>query len=500
MRRTAVALVSLVLLAASFGAAVAATGTPPRPGAAGIGDPYFPLDGNGGYDVQRYGIKVSFEPRTHALVGSVAIKATSLQALSRFDLDLVGLVVDSLHVDGAAASWSRTAHELRVRPRHTLKKGRAFTVRVRYHGVPRLLDEGPLGQNGVFPTSDGSLVVGQPHVAATWFPVNDHPLDKAAYSVAITVPKGLEAVSNGRLVEARTRGSHTTWRWSERAPMASYLATATTGQFRLRSYTKNGISYLDAIDPALYRTGSPSIGQVAEESLAEQPKILSFLATVLGPYPFKEAGGIVDDDPDIGYALENQTRPIYSKVFFTGGTVADNDWVVTHELAHQWTGDDLALSRWQDIWLNEGFATYMEWLWSQNQQRDTAEEYFDSFATIPAGDEFWSLKIGAPGATSIFDDPVYYRGAMTLHALRHEIGDADFFRLVKRWTSSGAGGNVTTAQFVALAETVSGKNLGAFFRTWLFTGSKPSGLSSSRVRRDAKLRDLLAEQLARPRH
>jgi aminopeptidase N len=386
-----------------------------------------------------------------------------------------------------------------VRPRHAIAKGRAFTVRIRYHGKPRLLDEGVLGDNGVFPTADGFLVVGQPHVAATWFPVNDHPRDKAVYAVAITVPKGVEAVSNGRLASTRTRGGHTTWLWRESAPMASYLATATTGQFKLRKYEQDGISYVDAIDPALYRSGAPSTGRIAEQVLRQQPRILKFLSGVLGPYPFKDAGGIVDNDPDIGFALENQTRPIYSRAFFTSGSVADNDWVVTHELAHQWTGDSLAVASWRDIWLNEGFATYMEWLWSESQGRGTAQQIFDSFSTIPADDEFWSLEIGDPGAGGIFDDPVYFRGAMTLHALRQKVGDEDFFRLVKRWTGLHAGGNVSTAQFVALAESVSGEELDSFFHTWLHTESKPAGLSATRVSVSKVRRDLLAEQLARPR-
>jgi aminopeptidase N len=488
MRTAVVALASLTLIAATTATAVGSSSASPGLGAPGIGDPYFPHDGNGGYDVQRYGIHVAFNPRTHGLVGSVAIKARSLQPLARFDLDLVGLKVDAVHVNGANAKWSRGTHELRVRPKHALAKGHHFTVRIRYHGTPRVLHEGDLGDNGVFPTADGSLVVGQPHVAATWFPVNDHPRDKASYAVDITVPKGLEALSNGRLARKHTRGGHTTWSWKESAPMASYLATATTGQFKLKTYKKNGISYVDAIDPTLYGISAgpgATIGSLAEEALDEQPKILKFLEGVLGPYPFKDAGGIVDNDPDIGFALENQTRPIYAKAFFASGDLAANDGVVTHELAHQWTGDSLALGRWQDIWLNEGFATYMEWLWSEDQGRDTADTLYDNIASIPADSSFWSLKIGAPGASNIFADSTYYRGAMTLHALRHKIGNATFFRLVKRWTSSHAGGNVTTPQFIALAESISGQDLGAFFRTWLYTASKPAGLPSSKARRGA---------------
>ena len=172
--------------------------------------------------------------------------------------------------------------------------------------------------------------------------------------------------------------------------------------------------------------------------------------------------------------------------------------MVTHELAHQWTGDDLALARWRDIWLNEGFATYMEWLWSQDQGRDSADDIFGFYSGIPADDPFWQLTIGDPGPDRLFDGAVYGRGAMTLHALRGRIGDADFFRLLKRWTALHSGGNVTTAQFRRLAESVSGQRLGAFFRTWLYTTGKPAGLPESSARR-AGSPDVVARLLRQPR-
>ncbi|MEO7350401.1 MAG: M1 family aminopeptidase [Marmoricola sp.] len=694
MRRIVVALVSLLLLAGSAAAAVSATNTPPGPGAPGIGDPYFPKDGNGGYDVRHYRIHVTYDPATNGLVGRVEIRARSLQALSRLNLDLVGLKVDAVRVDDASAAWSRTAHELKVTPKHAIAKGHRFSVVVRYHGVPKVLNEPALGESGVFPTADGALVVGQPHVAATWFPVNDHPSDKATYSVSITVPKGLEALSNGYLSSKRTRGATTTWNWRMTKPMASYLATATTGQFNLKTYKRDGLSFIDAIDPVLFRkplprtggqyvlsggddngykrlirtiavpagggrltfhvtrntertwdffaveanpvgtndwttlpdlnghssqdtgnscfswqqihpflahyqgfdaqdnctptgtTGSwnavsgasdgyetwsvdlsayagkrvqlalsvisdetvsnpgawvddiagpggqgttsfepdgntmdgwvasappagspanvstwrvassdprPSTGANARAALDREPAALRFLATILGPYPFKQAGGIVDDDPSIGFALENQTRPIYSKDFFTVAG-EENDSVITHELAHQWIGDNLALYRWRDIWLNEGFATYMEWLWSEDQGRDSADDIFGFYTGIPADDPFWQLTIGDPGPANLFDGAVYGRGAMTLHALRGKIGDDDFFRLLKRWTAIHSGGNVTTPQFIALAERISGQELGPFFKSWLYTASKPAGLPTARLQKGAAHAGLLQEK------
>ncbi len=222
-----------------------------------------------------------------------------------------------------------------------------------------------------------------------------------------------------------------------------------------------------------------SPGERAAAALKREPEILRFLSGYLGPYPFKQAGGIVDDDPDLAYALENQTRPIYSKDFFIGNYVVDDSSVVVHELAHQWTGDSVSVARWQDIWLNEGFATYTEWLWSEHEGNGTAQQIFDAFAAQPADSFPWGVTIGDPGADDVFDGAVYYRGAMTLHALRTRIGDDAFFRLLRRWTAVHKGGNATIDQFQALAERISGQKLALFFRTWLYSPDKPAGLGGS---------------------
>jgi aminopeptidase N len=174
----------------------------------------------------------------------------------------------------------------------------------------------------------------------------------------------------------------------------------------------------------------------------------------------------------VGFALENQTRPTYSPFFFFGGPA---DWVVVHELAHQWYGDSLALYRWQHIWLNEGFATYAEWLWSEREGDATAQEIFDSLTLIPRDDFFWELEIGDPGPIALFDFPVYARGAMTLHALRTEVGDDTFFAILQAWSRTQRNGTVTTREFIRLAERLSGQQLDDLFDVWLSAG-KPAGL------------------------
>jgi peptidase M1-like protein/immune inhibitor InhA-like protein len=222
----------------------------------------------------------------------------------------------------------------------------------------------------------------------------------------------------------------------------------------------------------------PSFGTVARASFAREPEILKFLASKFGPYPFKDAGGIVDNLRDVGFALENQTRPIYAQEFFYDQIGGDS--VVVHELAHQWYGDSVSVHHWADIWLNEGFATYAEWMWSEQEGLGTAQEIFDAnYEGIPADDPFWTLTIGDPGPEDLFDNPVYTRGGMTLHVLRLTVGDDAFFTILRKWASMKRGGNGSIAEFIALSEHVSHQNLDALFDAWLFTPAKPAAPASA---------------------
>jgi aminopeptidase N len=480
----------VVVAAVVMGVAMSGSGAqaaPFSPGAPGVGDPYFPDYGNGGYDVRHYGLQLAYDPTTDVLDGTARIRARATQGLSRFDLDFVGMNVRSIKVNGRPATWSRTAHELVVTPARGITNRSLFTVRVTYDGVPQQIDSPTLGQYGFFHTDDGAIVAGEPEAAAFWFPVNDHPRDKASYTFAVTAPAGLDVLANGTLRSSRTRADRTTWMWDARQPMASYLAFIAIGRFDVNRYRTGGVEFIDALDPRLDQQIAPPVeddpdapptyGQRIRASFAEQPEILRFLTSVFGPYPFDQAGGIVDVGGPL-FALETQTRPIYSKDFWNAGVdgfFAGTSTVV-HELAHQWVGDLVAVDRWQDIWLNEGFATYAEFLWSERQGGPTAQDLFDVLATIPASDPFWTVVIGDPGQERLFDIAIYLRGAMALHALRLEVGERPFARILRLWAGSQRGGTATVEEFIAFAERMTGQNLDDLFQTWLYTPAKPQGI------------------------
>ncbi|WNM32322.1 M1 family metallopeptidase [Streptomyces sp. Li-HN-5-11] len=455
-REAVVATVPVAVAALLAAASPASAGTI---GSAGAGDPYFPLAGNGGYHVVHYDLKLHYDPETEHLDGTAVLTARATQRLTRFDLDLDGLKVTGLTVDHVKAGYRRDGQELVVTPRTALPGGREFRVTVTYSGRPGPVTDPDGSLDGWIPTSDGAFVAGEPQGAMTWFPANGHPEDKSSYDFAITVPEGTTAVANGVYLGSRTAGGRTTFRWSQPEPMAAYLATATVGKFQVQQYTtRDGLKVFNAVDP---REAS-----AAARVLKKLPSVLEWESKLFGPYPFRAAGAIVDHAPKVGYALETQGRPLYDS--------APSVSTLVHESAHQWFGDSVSLTRWKDIWLNEGFATYAEWLYAEQHGGPSAQKTFDDLYARRAGDSLWAFPPGDPGSgENIFAAPVYNRGAMTLHELRRAVGDPVFFRILRAWAACHRHGHGTTGQFTALAKRISGRNLDGLFHTWLYGRGKP---------------------------
>ncbi|MFB9178059.1 M1 family metallopeptidase [Dactylosporangium sucinum] len=439
-----------------------------RPGAAGIGDPAYPLDGNGGYDVLHYHLDVRYQPATDWLDGKATITATATQHLSRFNLDFIGLTVEEVTVNGQPARVRRDGDELVVTPARGLLKGLPFVVVARYHGIPETfrVPEIPLESRFIH-TDDGALVAGEPESAATWYPVNDHPQDKATYSVNVTVPDGLTALSNGIPLGSTSSAGWTTWRWAATSPMASYLSTLAIGRWRIDQHRHDGRPTVIAVDETLPPT-------LADDAVERTDEITDFLESLFGPYPFEANGAIVDNHDPLLFALETQTRPVYPASFFDDGPNPLDDNLVAHELAHQWFGDSVSVRYWKDLWLNEGFAAYAEWLWSEHNGFMSVREWFNMLYDTELGGGLWTPPPYDPtGGTDPFRISVYSRGPMTLHALRLTVGDDAFWTIMRRWVVEHRYGNAETEDFVALAERVSGRQLDGLFAAWLTGSVKP---------------------------
>jgi aminopeptidase N len=431
-------------------------------GSAGVGDAYFPQYGNGGYRVRHYDVDVSFDPATERLRGRTVVNARATQRLSRFNLDFV-LPVSRVLVNGRRAHRRSTAHELVVTPTRPVPRGAPMRVVVRYAGVPKNERVGGTRSPWVT-TRDGAAAIGEPEIAAWWFPSNDHPSDKASFGITLRVPRGVEAISNGRLLSRRNRGDRTVWRWHEDDPMATYLAFAAIGQFDIvRGRTRTGRPFLYAYSQLIREQ------RAARRSVGATAAITAWLERVWGPYPYDEIGGVVLGKW-VGFALENQTRPVYSRAFFAFGK---DRRVVAHEMAHQWFGDKVALERWRHIWLNEGFATYTEWLYANHARHVPVAGSFErTYRDYRPRSHFWDVKVADPGRGRLFSAPIYERGAMTAHALRNRIGSARFFTLMRAWVRANDGDG-TTGELIAMAERISGQQLDGFFDAWLFTKARP---------------------------
>ncbi|MFF8872639.1 M1 family metallopeptidase [Streptomyces massasporeus] len=464
-RRLAPTLPAASLLACTLVLSACGGGVHGTPGGSGVRDPYFPKSGNGGYDVTHYGLRLAYDPDAHHLTGTATLTARADKDLSAFNLDLLGMEVEKVTVGGDTARWNRAGQELTVRPHGDIDRDETFRVTVRYSGTPETVTDPDGSREGWLRTTDGVLALGEPTGSMAWFPGNHHPSDKAAYDLAVTVPKGLQAVSNGELRSERTTRGRTTFVWHSGEPMASYLATLAIGRFDIGRTRAGDLPLYTAVDPAEAAASRPVLARI--------PEVLRWSERRFGPYPFSATGAIVDSAASVGYALETQTRPV-----FPG---APDITLLVHELAHQWYGDSVTPESWRDMWLNEGFATYAEWLWEEDHGGDSARETFDAvysgthFDTEEAAEEIWEFPpADPPSAGQISDPPVYWRGAMVLQKVRQAVGDDRFFSILRGWAARYRHGNADTADFTAYVEKQApGTDLEGVWDAWLYGDGKP---------------------------
>jgi len=434
-------------------------------GTAAAREPFFPGAGSRAYDVKSYNVDLTYGP-SGGVRATAQIALVPRQRLAQVSLDFRGPRVEKAFV-GSRAKFRQSKRKLIVTPSQPIPKGELATVEVEYAGVPPTIVDADGTQEGWVRTDDGALAVGEPQGTAAWIPCNNIPADKARFRISVSVPRGLKAVSNGRLTKVSRKHGEVTYSWRENSPMSSYLAVLDIGRGTLRKRVVDERPYWTLMDPRLER-GS----RLVVESL---PAVIDFEGGLFAGYPFDAAGSIVDFAPGLGYALESQSRPIYAFV--------PDVTTLVHETAHQWFGDSVGLKRWPNIWLNEGFATWTEWYYAERSGRRSAQQIFERLYRVPASNKgFWDPPSGHPGTpVHMFGPSVYVRGAMALQALRVKIGTKRFLRVLKTWTTEHRYGSAEIGEFIALAEEVSGRDLGRFFHRWLYQRGKPGG-SGARAR------------------
>jgi len=538
-------------------------------GPTGIGDGYFPTMGNGGYDVRHYDLDLRIEVETsEILAATTTIEALAVADLCAFNLDFEGLDIDGITVDGQSTEHVRRGKELTIKPERAIDAGDELTVEIRYSGTPILQDElgdGPArGQEppadvigvggsdpdedsvfsgGWFVAEDEIFILGEPTGNRTWFPVNEHPADKATYSFRYTVAEPFVVVGNAVKTNEIDNGDTTTFVYESADPIANYLVTFHAGRLEVEKLEGPG-------GLPITLSFAPTVPEDQRAVFRRLPEIIASQEALFGPYPFETAGAIVAG-AEFYLALETQTVPVYGTygddpdAELSPGALAAIENIIVHETAHQWFGDAVSIQRWRDIWLNEGFATYAEALWLEETEGIDARDemlrelYAASLAAstftdpalladltaadvlgaiqdqgefldqepiasflglldvddeadldeVPAAaalaaleasgvpaDFFPGLPLltGDPGRDQIFSTSgVYGRGALTLHALRVEVGDDAFFEILKEWSERFGGGNAATGDLVTLAEEVSGAELSPLFDAWLLEVALP---------------------------
>lgn len=442
------------LLAGSSGTAGAQPIGDPLVGSPGLGDPYYPMDGNGGYDVQHYDVGIDYDPASHELNGSTQIEATATQGLTAFNLDFDGPPVHEVRVNDMPATFDRNGeHELTVRPSLPLLPWLPFTVTVDYGGVAA--DTG--GKGWTYAPSGGAFAAGEPHSAATWYPLNDTLRDKATFTLHTTVPPEWEVMSNGVRTRDEVRAGARTVTWESRKPTIGYLTTIAIDRFSyLEQSRADGTPLLSAFAPA-------AEGNREHERML--PEILDFIENLYGPYPFETSGGIYID-ATLPFSLETQTRPIYAPW-------TDLNTVV-HEIAHQWWGDSVSLHSWADICLNECLASYTaDYLWPENKEGlDVDAQYRETIGKFRDDPKFWEVPLENPGAGNEFTS-VYYRGPLFLHALRKQLGDDVFFSALREFATGNAYGSASMPQFREFIQSKTDVDLTEFFDAWLTWTAPP---------------------------
>ncbi|WP_245599766.1 M1 family metallopeptidase [Embleya scabrispora] len=427
------------------------------------GEAYFATHGDPRYRVHRYELALDYRPGPNRLAGTARIGAVAGdRPLGEVVLDLGEFRIGRVLVNGRQARYTHRAGKLRVRPGAAIGARAAFTVEVHYVGNPKPV-RSPWGGIGWEELTDGSLVAGQPIGAPSWYPCNDRPDDKAAYQISVTAPSAYTVVVSGELLTRSTRGSTSTWVYEQAAPTASYLVSVSIGRY-------------DTVGPLEPGASVPQFAHVPARLLprflvdfARQPEMMTLFEELFGPYPFGEYTVVVTDD-ELDIPIEAQGLATFGANHVDGERGFER--LVAHELAHQWFGNSVGLANWRHIWLNEGFARYAEWLWAE-RSGGRAAAVQAAVEHTRLGGLPQDLLLGSPRPKLIFDDRIYARGALTVHAVRCALGDAAFFTMLRDWATTHRHGVVVTDDFTAHVARYASRPVDELFDAWLYREALP---------------------------
>ncbi|GAB3137338.1 M1 family metallopeptidase [Marisediminicola antarctica] len=431
-------------------------------GSASLGDQYLPATGNGGYTVEHYDLDLDYRVATNRLAATAVITARATMRLERFSLDFAGLTVEKVTVDGERPrKTTHTSRKLTVTLDTAVEDGDEFEVTVRYRGAPRPI-RGRWGELGWEELTDGVLVASQPNGAASWFPCNDHPSDKATYRISLACESPYTVLANGELASRTARSGRTTWVFDTVEPMATYLATIQIGR-----YTSRELGTQPVVHTAYF---PPDLARVVAVDFERLGDMLALFCDLFGPYPFSSFSVVVTAD-ELEIPLEAQGLAVFGRNHIDGAHGSDR--LIAHELAHQWFGNSLTITCWQDIWLHEGFACYSEWLWAEKSGGPTiAASVAEHHRVVDALPQ--DLVVGDPGPAAMFDDRIYKRGALAVHAVRVQLGDRRFFEALREFVATHRHAGISTTGFVGFFAGCDGDGvIEQLVDRWVFSAPLP---------------------------
>lgn len=435
---------------------------PADPDVDDVKDPVFDGLGDPRIDVSHYDVVVRADPGQPQIAGTatLTLAARTAKPLASFTLDLRGPVVSAAKVDGKAATVAAgDPGEITLTPSRPLEPGVVTKVVLTYAGKPSKakFPIGGVAEGWQADDRGGWFTMSEPGGTQSWVPVNDHPSDKATWTITLDTPSHVVGVSNGRLVSRGRAGQRRRWVWETDQPMASYLVLVLVGNYDL-------VQRQGPADAKVVFAFPPEVSAADRKAFNELDGIVRFYSKTFGPYADDDLGAVVAPT-SLGLALETQTRPLFGLDALGEPQV----WALAHELAHQWFGNAVSPASWADVWLNESFATYADWLYREH----TGEASIGDIAESETVESERAFAVLDPQAAREFDAAIYEGGARALQALRVTVGDTNFFKILRRWFAENTGTSVTTEDFIALAEQVSGQDLRPFVDDWLRSADQP---------------------------